>query len=176
MRCKLRSLSPKRREDGGESWEVYSQVGSRPDLAPGCSANSSSVRPPPPPPLPPQPPGCQSAWLVWAKQAQAIGPRGQWNCCQLGQHFTAEHHSPNSAVGHKPRATWNLSLPAVHGWFTPQNPTRAKGLNVYSPSLKRLIRGVMTESLIRTMLYHQHIDVHVTISSLLMTPTFKLIS
>ncbi|KAK1881384.1 Minor capsid protein L2 [Dissostichus eleginoides] len=37
----------------------------------------------------------------------------------------------NSALGHKPRATWNLSLPAVHCWFTPQNPSQAKGLNVF---------------------------------------------
>lgn len=67
----------------------------------------SSVRPPPPPPLPPQPPGCQSAWLVWAKQAPAIGPKGQWNCCQLGQHFTAEHHSPNKQCS-GPQATGNM--------------------------------------------------------------------
>lgn len=67
----------------------------------------SSVRPPPPPPYPPQPPGCQSAWLVWAKQAPAIGPKGQWNCCQLGQHFTAEHHSPNKQRS-GPQATGNM--------------------------------------------------------------------
>lgn len=109
MRCKLRSLSPQRREDRGVSGEVFSPVGSRPGLAPGCSANSSSPLsdPHPAPPLPPQPPGCQSAWLVWAKQAPAIGPKGQWNCCQLGQHFTAEHHSPNKQCS-GPQATGNM--------------------------------------------------------------------
>lgn len=77
------------------SGEVFFPTGSKPGLAPGCSANSFSPLSDPPPPLPPQPPGCQSAWLLWAKQVPAIGPKGHCNCCQLGQHFTAEHHSPN---------------------------------------------------------------------------------
>lgn len=42
----------------------------------------------------------------------------------------------NSAVGHKPRATWNLSLPALHGWFTPQNQNQARGLNASCTWLK----------------------------------------
>lgn len=92
LRNKLRPLTPQRREDRGVSGEVFSPVGSKPGLAPGCSANSSSPLSDPPPP---SPPGCQSAWLLWAKQVPAIRPKGQCNCCQLGQHFTAEHHSPN---------------------------------------------------------------------------------
>lgn len=134
LRCKLRFLSPQRREDRGMSGEISLPAGSRPGLAPGCSANSFvPLLDPPPTPRPPQTTGCQCAWLVWAKQAPAIRPKGQQSCCQLGQHFTAEHHSPNKQCSgpqaHK--ATWNLSLPAVHGWFTPQKPSQAKGLNVY---------------------------------------------
>ena len=108
-RCKLRSLSPQGREDRGVSREVFSPTGSTPGLAPGCSANSSFPLsdPLPPPPLPPLPPGCQSAWLVWAKQAPSIGPKGQRNSCQLGQHFTAEHHSPNKQCS-GPQATGNM--------------------------------------------------------------------
>lgn len=34
-------------------------------------------------------------------------PKGQWNCCQLGQHFTAEHHSPNKQCS-GPQATGNM--------------------------------------------------------------------
>lgn len=48
FRCKLRSLSPQRREDRGVSREVFSPVGSRPGLAPGCSANSYSPLSDPP--------------------------------------------------------------------------------------------------------------------------------
>lgn len=173
LRCKLRSLSPKRRKDGGESWEVYSLVGSRPDLAPGCSANSFSVRPPPPPPLPPQPPGCQSAWLVWAKQAQAIGPRGQRGCCQLGQHFTAEHHSPNKQCS-GPQATGNMEPVITSRARLVHSPKSNPGQGL--ERLRHLTQMsqsgyVMRESLFRTSLYHQHIDVHATMNSVLITST-----
>lgn len=129
LRCKLRSLSPQRREDRGVSGETFLPAGSRPGLAPGCSANSfAPLSETPPLPRPPQTTGCQSAWLVQAKQAPVTGPKGQQRGCQMGQHFTAEHHSPNKqCVGpgaHK--ATWNLSLAAVHGWFTPQNQAKAQ--------------------------------------------------
>ncbi|KAI4807594.1 hypothetical protein KUCAC02_027394, partial [Chaenocephalus aceratus] len=106
----LSNIMQQRREDRGVSEEVFPLVGSRPGLAPGCSANSSSPvsdPPPPSPPLPPQTLRCQSDWMERAKQDPAIGPKGQRNCCQLGQHFTAEHHSPNKqCIG--PQATGNM--------------------------------------------------------------------
>lgn len=42
LRCKLRSLSPQRREDRDVCGEVFSPFGSRPGLAPGCTAKTSS--------------------------------------------------------------------------------------------------------------------------------------
>lgn len=69
----------------------------------------------------------------------------------------------NSAVGHKPRATWNLSLPAVHGWFTPQNPSQAKDLNVYCTWLKFLSQGMSSENPFSELLNCQYIKVCVSI-------------
>eukprot|EP00064_Thunnus_orientalis_P010556 superscaffoldBa00001444_g10582 len=128
LRSKARTAV--RREDRGVSGEVFSPAGSRPGLAPGCSANSSS-------PLS-DPPLLHS--LLDASLHGWCGPNKPQPSGQRGNGTAASWASTsrpsttlqtNSAVGHKPRATWNLSLPAVHGWFTPQNPSQAKGLNVY---------------------------------------------
>ncbi|TNN82386.1 hypothetical protein EYF80_007221 [Liparis tanakae] len=74
-------------------------------------------------------PGCCGS----KQEAPAIGPKGQGSCCQLGQHFTAEHHSPNKQrCG--PRATGNVE-PVITGRarlvHAPKNPSQARGVNGY---------------------------------------------
>lgn len=148
LRRKLGFLSPQRREDRGVSREVFSPVGSRPGLAPGCSANSSS---------PLSDPHLILHSLLDASLPGWCGPNKPLPSGQRGNGTVASWASTwrpsttlqtNSAVGHKPRATWNLSLPAVHGWFTPQNPSQAKGLNVYYTWLRFPSQGIR-ESLFR---------------------------
>lgn len=127
-RCKLRSLSPQRREDCGVSGEVFFTAGSRPGLAPRCSANSSSPLSHPPflhlflySRLDASLPG----WCG-PNKTQPSGQRGNGTAASWASTSRPSTTlQTNSAMGHKPRATWNLSLPAVHCWFTPQNPSQA---------------------------------------------------
>ena len=127
LRCKLRSLSPQRREDCGVSREVFPAAGSRPGLAPRCSANSSPPRSHPPfstsslySLLDASLPG----WCI-PNKSQPSGQRGNRTAASWASTSRPSTTlQTNSAAGHKPLATWNLSLPAVHDWFTPQTLAR----------------------------------------------------
>lgn len=159
-RCKLRSLSPQRREDCGVSGEVFSTAGSRPGLAPRCSANSSSPLSHPPflhlflySRLDASLPG----WCG-PNKTQPSGQRGNGTAASWASTSRPSTTlQTNSAMGHKPRATWNLSLPAVHCWFTPQNPSQAWTCTALDFS-KFLSQDLSWENpFFKIMLYHQHI-------------------
>lgn len=109
LRCKLRSQSPQRREDrdASEGTLVSSWQRAWPSTRVLSQQFLSSVRPLAPPPF-----SSAAHWMpVWLAGEALTSPRrrpkGQWKRCQLGQHFTAEHHSPNKQCS-GPQATGNM--------------------------------------------------------------------
>lgn len=132
LTSKLWFLSPKRRKDCGLSKRRFSGAGNGPNLAPMCTANSS--HPSVTPSLPPVsfPYSLLNASLPsWCgpKRSQPLGPMGHWGSASWASTSRPSTTlQTNRAMGHKPRATWNLSLPAVQCWYTPQKPKAGKWL------------------------------------------------
>lgn len=100
LRCKLRSLSPQGREDRGVRGEVFSPTGSRPGLAPGCSANSSS-------PLSDAPPSTPTSPLPSSSTSSSTA---SWMpVCLAGAGQTSPSHRAKGATELLPAG------PALHG-------------------------------------------------------------